>query len=281
MYALVAVVAFVAYPLGIPLFYYYQLRTNKEALHDKNHPEHEYVHGKLAFLYQDYVPEAWYWELVLLVQKFMLTGVLVFIKPDSTSQLAVGFAIAIIFFVLHVRTRAYCEIKEFDLQFYAALSILTTLFGGILLKTDTQNEDEYGEVALTSLLIACNMGIIVLFCYQIFITWKEQIFEKENAFQYTSSINILLCRSYTLFFLTTKYSFVFQQESSTTVVDVEPFVQTPSMGIVTVDVNSSDAAGSIHDPTTTATHFTPEQKEQGLTIFARYDLVQLVLARQP
>jgi len=172
-YAMVAVAAFLVYPLGIPLFYYYQLSTNKEALHNEDHPEHQHVHGKLAFLYQDYVPDAWYWELVLLIQKLMLTGVLVFIKPDSTSQLAVGFAVAVIFFVLHVRTGAYCEIKEYDLQFYATLSILTTLFGGILLKTDTQNEDAYGEVALTSLLIGCNTGIIFLFCYQIYLTWKD------------------------------------------------------------------------------------------------------------
>ena len=78
---------------------------------------------------------------MLLVQKLLLTGLLIFIKPDTVSQLAAGFTISIIFFVLHVKYNAYIDTNESELQFFALLSIALNLFAGILLKTNTQDED--------------------------------------------------------------------------------------------------------------------------------------------
>ena len=48
----------------------------------------------------------------------------------------------------------------------AMLSITLTLFGGILLKTDTQNEDAYGAAIMGFLLIAINVAVVILFVYQ-------------------------------------------------------------------------------------------------------------------
>jgi len=49
-------------------------------------------------------------------------------------------------------------------------------------------------------------------------------------------------------------------------------VQTPSMGTVTSTENSNATDGPTRASTAKATYFTPEQKEQGRKIFARYDL---------
>ena len=56
-----------------------------------------------------------------------------------------------------------------DLQFAAMLSITMTLFGGILLKTNTQDEDPYGAALLSGLLVGVNVGIVILFFYQGFL----------------------------------------------------------------------------------------------------------------
>ncbi len=34
----------------------------------------------LSFLYDGYEEDMWYWELVLLIQKLLLTGLLIFVK---------------------------------------------------------------------------------------------------------------------------------------------------------------------------------------------------------
>ena len=46
------------------------------------------------------------------------------------------------------------------------LSITMTLFGGILLKTNTQDEDPYGAALLAGLLMGVNVGTVILFFYQ-------------------------------------------------------------------------------------------------------------------
>jgi len=167
--ALIALGAFFIYPVGVPLFYIYQLKNNQAALYDKEHPEHEAVEAKFSFLYAAYEEQAWYWEVVMLLQKLLLTGLLIFIKPGTVSQLACGFVISIIFFIIHVRTNAYIEDVEDDLQFAAMFSITMTLFGAILLKTDTQDEDPYGSAVLTGILFGLNMGMIVMFFWQGFL----------------------------------------------------------------------------------------------------------------
>jgi hypothetical protein len=60
-YASVAGVAFVIYPLGIPLFYFYLLKSNEAALYDEAHPDHHRVEAKLSFLYRAYEEQAYYW----------------------------------------------------------------------------------------------------------------------------------------------------------------------------------------------------------------------------
>ena len=74
MNALIAAAAFVLYPLGVPLFYTYKLYKNQDALYDAEHPKHEVVSAKFGFLYAAYEEQAWYWEVVMLMQKLLLTG---------------------------------------------------------------------------------------------------------------------------------------------------------------------------------------------------------------
>ena len=73
-HAILAAVAFVVYSLGIPLCYLYLLKVNQTALHDADHPDYYHVNTKMSFLYRSYVPEAWWWETVMFMQKLLLTG---------------------------------------------------------------------------------------------------------------------------------------------------------------------------------------------------------------
>ena len=163
-YAMIAGVAFMCYAVGIPLLFSYLLYRNRHALHDVEHPNHAECASKLGFLYKAYTPKAWWWENVLLAHKLALTGLIIFIKPDTTSQLAAGFFISFLFLILHLLVNAYAENEEFELQTNSMISITMTLFGGILLKTDTQDEDANGLLIMSILLVAVNVLVILLFC---------------------------------------------------------------------------------------------------------------------
>ena len=73
--------------------------------------------------------------------------------------------ISLTFFLLHVKKRPYLGELQDELQFYASVSVMLNLFGGILLKADTQaimmcfaparddtelwqDEDEYGAALM-------------------------------------------------------------------------------------------------------------------------------------
>lgn len=176
-YAAIAGVAFVVYPLGVPLTFFYLLRSQQEALHDESHPDFPHVSARLSFLYRSYEPQAWYWEVVMLMQKLLLTGLLIFIRPQTSTQLVAGFAISIFFFLLHIKTNAYVEDLEDELQFCAMLSVTLTLFGGLGLKATSEIPSEeqtaYEQGLMAFILIAINLGVVLLAAYQIVLTFKK------------------------------------------------------------------------------------------------------------
>ena len=107
----------------------------------------------------------------------ILTGLIIFVRPGTNTQLAVGFAISIFFFCLHVKTNAYIADIEDELQFCALLSICLTLFGGLALKANeetTLEEKDPAESALMAiLLVVINVGVVVLMLYQCFLTFRK------------------------------------------------------------------------------------------------------------
>ena len=64
------------------------------------------------------------------------------------------------------------EDSEDQLQFYAMLTVTLTLFGGILLKTKTQDEDRYGTTVMAALLVAINSGVVIFWLVQCYLAWK-------------------------------------------------------------------------------------------------------------
>ena len=84
-YAGMAGVAFAVYSLGIPIMYVSILCAYSAALHDKEHPDHQMVNARFSFIFRQYEPESWYWEIVMLIQKLLLTGVSPLCHADSSS----------------------------------------------------------------------------------------------------------------------------------------------------------------------------------------------------
>ena len=106
------------------------------------------------------------------------TGLIIFIKPQTSTQLVAGFAISIFFFIVHVQTNAYiagqlkavlptlpseCDAEthldpaadlEDELQFCAMLSITLTLFGGLGLKATTEIPTEKPTVYESGLMVS-------------------------------------------------------------------------------------------------------------------------------
>ena len=70
----------------------------------------------------------------------MNSGLIIFVAPESTTQLTAGFAIAGSFFVYHVRTNPFVHDEDDTAEMLSSLSICLTLFAGILLRTEAADE---------------------------------------------------------------------------------------------------------------------------------------------
>merc|ERR1712196_304123 len=76
------------------------------------------------FLEQKYDPECWYWELVDMTRKLLLSGFLLFIAPGTIAQPTVGVLIALTFLLLHTR---FTPLKLPALDVISFVSQLSTL----------------------------------------------------------------------------------------------------------------------------------------------------------
>lgn len=73
------------------------------------HEKHMRVNTKYNFIYASYKPHLYYWELIELQRKLILTGLIMFVKPGTATQLAVAFLIMLFFFVLQSRACPFSD----------------------------------------------------------------------------------------------------------------------------------------------------------------------------
>lgn len=81
------------YPVGIPLFYAYLVYKNRRVLESARNEVARAPHK----------PGRFYYEVVKCLRRMLLTGVVVFIYPNTAAQVAVTLMIAFSFAILSER----------------------------------------------------------------------------------------------------------------------------------------------------------------------------------
>ena len=102
------------YIFGIPVFFFAVLW--KAAMPQSNQPEWDskdpYM-GRFGMLYASYHPRCWWWELLELVRKLILTGVIVFVGTGTVSQSWFAMITAQFFLLMMTRFQQY-GVKQID-----------------------------------------------------------------------------------------------------------------------------------------------------------------------
>ena len=90
------------YPLGIPGGLFYLLRTRRDQ-------KDEFGHGwteRLRLVTKSYSKRFWWFEVYELLRKCLLCGILIFIMPETATQVAMGLLIAVASSSLHLHFRS-------------------------------------------------------------------------------------------------------------------------------------------------------------------------------
>jgi hypothetical protein len=98
-----AILGIICYPIGIPLLLLIlvcQQRTNLD---------HPLIEERLGFLYSSYKPTYFYWEIVEIVRKLLLTSCIIFVGDGTASQVLVGLLVSIICLSMHLRLHPFAE----------------------------------------------------------------------------------------------------------------------------------------------------------------------------
>ena len=131
----IAIAGIFLYTIGIPLFLFYKLYKSRDVLHSDNlaperHAEHAMTQKQLGSVYGDYSNEAYYFDLIDLFRRILLTGALVLVGEGGGAQIFLGSIICLIWLTLVVAKRPYGAF--WDNTMSAVLSfqlLLVTLVG--------------------------------------------------------------------------------------------------------------------------------------------------------
>jgi hypothetical protein len=125
------------------------------------------------FLFKEYEPRFWWFEVFECARRLMLTGGTVFFLDGSATQVAVGILVALVSIQVYASTEPFIHRKDDILAMTAQWGIFFTLFSGLLLKTKVPSDDGY-DSALGGLLIFVNAMVIALavatFIYEVFVS---------------------------------------------------------------------------------------------------------------
>ena len=106
----------ILYPVGIPALYAGLLFSNRRVMRDEKSRE-EYFARSISNLWKPYKPQRFYYEVVECGRRILLTGAVVFIYPNTASQIAVAFAIAVFFvFVSEAMVPYNCCVSDVRLR---------------------------------------------------------------------------------------------------------------------------------------------------------------------
>jgi len=122
----------IVYVAGIPCTLLCILYRNKMKIQkDPDNPE---LKAKLGSLYHQYEPEYWYFEIVQMMRKMILTGGLMVFKPGSPIQIVAGVLVCFFYLVLWINTKPFVMEDEDRLEQVASVQLFVSLLLGLILK---------------------------------------------------------------------------------------------------------------------------------------------------
>ena len=178
VYAATSAVILVA---GIPLCYLVLLTRNRQhlaaGLSDTPPPEAA-VARRISFLYADYRPGCWWFEIFELYRKVLLTGVSVLVLRRTVSQLALGLVVAQASLLTYSLTKPYLDRATNMFAVAAQTSLFMTLLGGILVKARASAVDAHDAGTLAVLMVALNVAVpaiavAMLFVKHVVRPWRQ------------------------------------------------------------------------------------------------------------
>ena len=157
------------WPIGVPTVLFclmFRVRTNILS-------GDEDATGMFNFLIGDFKPKYWFWEVVELFRKLLLSGILSLVGRGSIAQAALGTVISFAFFALHLRLLPYKSptlnvIKAVtEIQIFAVLQLSVILQShNVGFDSEVVTVDDYGLMQTVAIVLIAPV-VICLIVYNV------------------------------------------------------------------------------------------------------------------
>ena len=133
----VAIFCILVYVIGIPLVQFILLIKNRKHLHESrtiDHKAHRLVKKQFGSIYKYFNEDCFYFELVDLMRRLILTGGLILVGEHSVAQMLLGILTALIWFSVVALKFPYKAYWDNILQLVLSFGLLLSLVSGMALK---------------------------------------------------------------------------------------------------------------------------------------------------
>ena len=154
------------YTVGIPAFYGYLLFRDRHIL-TKNEADRETIPHitTTSDLWKPYKPSVFYYEVIECGRRILLAGVVVFIEPNTSAQVAVTLMMAFVFVVVSEALAPYASRWDAWLSRMGHAVVFVTMYVALLLKVDVSNERVGSQRVFEAILVgahACMISVVVV-----------------------------------------------------------------------------------------------------------------------
>eukprot|EP00752_Nemacystus_decipiens_P012585 g11145.t1 len=157
-------VMMVLYTLGIPTFYGYLLFKDRDVLKNEAERERTPRVTTTSDLWKPYKPSVFYYEVVECVRRISLTGVVVFIEPNTSAQVAGTLMMAFVFVVISEALAPYASRWDAWLSRIGHMVVFVSMYVALLLKVDVSDERAGSQNVFGAILVCghvCMMSVVV------------------------------------------------------------------------------------------------------------------------
>ena len=169
-YAASAVAFIILYVVGIPGVQLYLLYRNRRILHvregmtQEEKQQQHVVEKQYGSIYANYTTECYYYDILDLFRRLLLTGGLIMMGEESVAQVFLGIIVCACWMSLLIHKKPYKSGWDNIIAVILAAHLLLTLVSGMALKLydATPGQDEYQKAGFGAVLITASVLCVVL-----------------------------------------------------------------------------------------------------------------------
>lgn len=157
------------YPMGVPLFFAYLLLPNRDVLTvEETRADDERVTSSSS-LWMPYRPGCFFYELVECAKRVLLTGVVVFIFPNTAPQIAIALMIALVFAFVTANAAPYSSKWDGWVSRAGDAVVITSLYLALLLRVSVVDERKSSQDVFGGVLVAAHVCMVTAILTEIVV----------------------------------------------------------------------------------------------------------------